>query len=279
MKIINSKKITELVSNLCIKANLNLRKDCLDALIIARKHEKITRAKNILSILIENVDIAKRKRIPLCQDTGLAIVFVEIGQDVKVNGNLTDAINEGVKIGYKKAYLRNSIVLDPILRNRAKDNIPAVIHYDIVPGNKIKISVMPKGFGSENKSKVYMLLPTSQQNDIIKVILNAVHQAGPDACPPFILGIGIGGTIDKAVELSKRALLLPIGWKNKEEHINKLSKNILKEVNLLNIGPAGFGGYSTALGVNILTYPTHIAGLPVAINISCHALRSASAYL
>lgn len=278
MKIVDSKKITELVSNLCIKANINLRKDVLKALKKARFHERTTRAKNILSILIENANLAKKKKIPICQDTGLAIVFVEIGQGIKIKGDLTDAINEGVKKGYEKAYLRNSVVSDPILRSKSKYNIPAVIHYDITTNKRVKISVMPKGFGSENKSKIYMLLPTAQ-DDIIKVVLKAVTQAGPDACPPFIVGIGIGGTLDKAVELSKKALLLPIGFKHRDKHINMLSKDILMKINLSKIGPLGMGGKTTALGVNILTYPTHIAGLPVAVNISCHALRSASGYL
>jgi len=252
----------------------------LSALKTARVHERTTRAKNILSVLIENSRIAKTKKIPICQDTGLAIVFVEIGQDVRVKGSLTDAINEGVKRGYEKGYLRSSVVDDPILRNKSKYNTPAVIHYNVVSGDKIKITVMPKGFGSENKSKTYMLLPTSQPKDIIKAVAEgAVTLAGPDACPPFVIGVGIGGTLDKAVELSKKALLLPIGFKHKDKHINKLTRYMLKAVNSLSIGPMGLGGKTTALGINVLTYPTHIAGLPVAINISCHALRSATAYL
>lgn len=280
MKEINTRIITEIVKDLCIKANLELREDILSSLERSFSQENNPRAKWILQTLIENAKIAREKKLPICQDTGITIVFVDIGQEVIVVGDdLTNAINQGIKMGYEEGFCRKSVVADPIIRKNTNDNTPGIIHYNIVPGDRLKITVMPKGFGCENKSCLKMLLPTVDVSEIKKVIIEAVKEAGPDACPPFILGIGLGGTMDKAVQLSKEALILPINKLSPMPHLAKLEEEILEEVNKLNIGPAGLGGNTTALGVNILAYPTHIAGLPVAININCHALRSATAYM
>ncbi|MFH1562624.1 MAG: fumarate hydratase [Nitrospirota bacterium] len=280
MRKIHTNTITKVVKDLCIKANLELREDVLLAFEKSLNNESHPQAKKILQILLENAQIAKEKRLPICQDTGIAIVFVELGQEVMVVGDdLTDAINQGIRLGYEEGYCRKSVVSDPIIRENTKDNTPGIIHYTIVPGEGLKITVMPKGFGCENKSCIKMLRPTVTVSEIKAVIIEVVKEAGPDACPPFILGIGLGGTMDKAAQLAKEVLILPINKSSPQTHIAKLEQEILDEVNKLNIGPAGLGGKTTALGVNILTYPTHIAGLPVAININCHALRSATGYL
>jgi len=210
----------------------------------------------------------------------MTIVFIDMGKEVVIIGDdLTKAINQGIKLGYEEGFCRKSVVDDPIIRKNTNDNTPGIIHCNIVSGNKLKITIMPKGFGCENKSSIKMLLPTAEPSEIKKVIIKAVKSAGSDACPPFILGIGIGGTMDKAAQLAKEALMLPIDQSSTKPHIARLEQEILEEVNRLNIGPAGLGGNTTALGVNILTYPTHIAGLPIAININCHALRSATGYM
>jgi len=279
MRIIKAETIRDIVKELCLEANFALRKDVYSALKTAAKKEKNKRAKKILEILVKNADIARKEKIAICQDTGMAIVFVDIGQDIKVQGSLEKAINQGVSQAYTKGYLRKSIVADPLLRKNTGDNTPAVIHYRIVPGSKIKITVMAKGFGSENVSKTKMLKPTEGESQIADFVANAVKDAGPGACPPFFIGIGIGGSLDKAVALAKEALLLPIGAVNKKRHLARLEKEILAQVNKLKIGPMGFGGAHTALGVKILSCPTHIAGLPVAVNISCHALRTAGKVL
>lgn len=275
MRIIPVNKISEIVKGLCIKANLVLRRDVLNALKAAYAKEKDTRAKRLLRSIIKNADIARAEEIAICQDTGMPVVFLEIGQDIRVSGDLKKAINKGIEAGYKKGYLRNSIVPDPILRGSPKYS-PAVIHTDIVKGNKLKITVLPKGFGCENKSVLKMFLPTSKIDDIKNFIIDAVKKAGPEACPPFVLGVGIGGTADYASVLAKKALLKGLIHKGT---LPKLERELLSSINKLNIGPMGLGGKTTALAVNIETYPTHIAGLPVAVNISCHALRSASATL
>ena len=280
MKKISVKKIKETVSRLCITSNIKLRPDILSALKNALKKEKNSTARRMLKELIENALLAHRERLPICQDTGMAVVFLKVGQDVKIaGGDLNKAINDGVKDGYRKGYLRKSVVKDPLTRKNTTTNTPSVIHTEITAGNKLRISVAPKGFGSENKSQVKMFPPTADIKDIKNFIIKVVKEAGPDACPPLVVGIGIGGTIDKAAELSKRALLDAVNRPHPKKHIRKLEAELLRDINKLGIGPLGLGGRTTALGVNILEFSTHIAGLPVAVNISCHATRSASAVL
>lgn len=277
MKIreIKANQIAKIVAELCINANLKLRKDVLTTLKISLKQETSSRAKNILKSLVENAALASQEKIPLCQDTGLAVVFIELGQGVHIaGGDLTRAISQGVALGYKKGYLRSSVIEDPLSRKKST-NSPAVIHLDLVRGNKIKITVLPKGFGCENVGQVKMFRPTESLEKIKEFIINTVKMAGPNACPPFIVGVGIGGTQDYACLLAKKALLRNLNAKRYRSN-GKLELSLLKEINKLNIGPMGLGGKTTALGVNILTYPTHLAGLPVAVNISCHSLRSAT---
>jgi fumarate hydratase subunit alpha len=273
MRAISAKKIQDKISALCVKANLVLRKDVFGALRSAYLKETNKRAKEILGAIIANAKIARKESLAICQDTGLPCVFVEIGSQVKISGDLKRAITKGVESGYRKAYLRNSIVSDPILRARPK-YFPALTHIDIVKGNKLKLTVLPKGFGCENKTQLKMFKPLAGIAEIKKFILEAVKSAGPDACPPYVVGIGIGGTADYACFLAKKALLRRTRYSVRRT--NKLENELLKEINRLNIGPMGLGGKTTALAVNIETYPTHIAGLPVAVNISCHALRTAS---
>ena len=277
MRKINVNKIKNVVSELSVKANIDLRRDIRQGIKSALRGETNKKAKHVLEILLKNAEIAKKERCALCQDTGILSVYIRIGQDVRlVGGDLKKAINKGVKDAYKKAFLRKSVVKSPLLRINTGTNTPSVIYTDIVKGNKINITVMPKGFGSENKSKTKMLNPTDGEREIISFVLDAVKEAGPDACPPYILGIGIGGTLDKAAFLAKEALIAPIDKSNPKKHLRKLENTILKKVNKLKIGPMGLGGKTTSLGVNTLEYPTHIAGLPVAINIGCHITRSAS---
>jgi len=263
--------ITKVISELCQAANFNLRKDILLSLNSAFRKEKNKRAKIILGQIIENASIAKKQKIAICQDTGLPVVFVEIGQEVSIIGDLKQAINRGIELGYKKGFLRNSIVGHPLDRTKPGYR-PGIIHLDIIHGRDIKLSVLPKGFGCENKTKLKMFEPTAELAEIKNFVLETVKEAGPDACPPYILGIGIGGTADYAMFLAKKALLRTLN-----QRPSRLAVDLLKEINQLNIGPMGLGGNTTCLGVNIETYPTHIAGLPIALNISCHALRSASA--
>jgi fumarate hydratase subunit alpha len=271
MKVIPAKKITDVVSDLCIKANLELRSDVLSALKSACRRETGSMAKSILKAIIENASIAKKENLAICQDTGLPVVFIELGQNVKIIGDLKRAVNKGVELGYKKASLRNSVVVDPLKRTKPGYQ-PAVMHFDIVKGNKCRLTVLPKGFGSENKTQVKMFYPTANTEAIKEFVVNTVSAAGADACPPFVVGVGIGGTADYAAFLAKKALLRRLSGR-----VSSLEQELLKQINKLNIGPMGLGGKTTALAVNIETYPTHIAGLPVAVNISCHALRSASA--
>jgi len=281
MKIISAGKIRNRVSDLCIQANLSLRTDVLSALKSAYSKETNKRAKEILQAIIENARIARREKLAICQDTGLACVFVELGQDVKIAGDLKAAIHQGVELGYKKGYLRNSVIRDPLARG-ASGYQPAVIHIDLVRGSRLKLTVLPKGFGCENKTQLKMFNPTVKPGEIKKFIVDAIKQAGPDACPPFVVGVGIGGTADYAMFLAKKALLRRINrqtGKPANRQTIKLEQELLKEINKLNIGPMGLGGRTTCLAVNMETYPTHIAGLPVAVNISCHALRSASAVI
>ncbi|MDP2942436.1 MAG: fumarate hydratase [Candidatus Omnitrophota bacterium] len=280
MRKISARKIQDAVARLAIEANLFLREDVLSALKRAYSKEKVSRAKKILKALVENAAIASSEKIPICQDTGMATVFLEVGQNVIIiGGDLSKTINKGIAEGYKKGFLRKSVVFDPLSRVNTKDNTPAVIHTKIVPGSKIKITVAPKGFGSENKSITNMFRPTDGADRIERFILEAVKKAGPDACPPYIIGVGIGGTLDKACLLAKEALLRRIDKRNPRRHIAKLESGLLKKINRLNIGPMGLGGKATCLGLNIEVYPTHIAGLPVCVSISCHATRSATAVI
>ncbi|WP_234123213.1 fumarate hydratase [Clostridium hydrogenum] len=277
MREVNSKVITETVKKLCIEANYYLPKDVKSELEKFYKDEKWDIANDILDKIIKNVDIAESEKMPICQDTGMACVFVELGQDVHVTGDLIeDAVNEGVKQGYTEGFLRKSVVKDPIDRVNTGDNTPAVIYYDIVKGENIKITVVPKGFGSENMSKIKMLKPSDGIEGVKKFIIDTVEEAGPNPCPPMVVGVGIGGTFDRAAFLAKKALLRPIDTYNTEKKYEELEKELLEKINKLGIGPQGFGGRTTALGINIETYPTHIAGLPVAVNISCHVTRHKS---
>ena len=271
---INVKEITEAVASMCIEVNHNLSEDMRCALNDAFNKESSALGKQILDQLKQNLTIAKEEMIPICQDTGMAVVFMEIGQEVHfVGGNIEDAINEGVRKGYVEGYLRKSVVDDPIIRNNTKDNTPAVIHYSIVPGDKVKITISPKGFGSENMSKVYMLKPADGIEGVKNAILSAVKDAGPNACPPMVIGVGIGGTFEKCALMSKHALTRKAGVHSDVPYIKELEEEMLEKINALEIGPAGLGGSVTALAVNIERYPTHIAGLPVAVNICCHVNR------
>lgn len=274
MKNINIAQIIDTVKDMCIEANHFLSEDMKDALDKAQQIEESPLGGQILSKLKENLDIAGKEMIPICQDTGMAVFFVEIGQDVHIEGgSLTDAINEGVRRGYEEGYLRKSVVEDPLLRVNTKDNTPAVIHYDYVEGDKLRITIAPKGFGSENMSRVFMLKPADGIEGVKEAVLTAVEDAGPNACPPMVIGVGIGGTFEKCTILAKKALTRAVNERSALPHIRALEEELLNEINGLGIGPAGLGGRVTALAVNINTYPTHIAGLPVAVNICCHVNR------
>lgn len=274
MREISVNLIRDRIRDLCIDANYFLGKDIKDSLINFKEKEKSQIGTEVLENIIENANIAKEERLPICQDTGVACVFLEIGQDVHlVDGNLEEAINNGVREGYEKGYLRKSVVKDPINRINTKDNTPAMIYYNIVPGDKVKITVAPKGFGSENMSKLAMLKPSDGLEGVKNFILKVVEEAGPNPCPPMVVGVGIGGTFDKSAYLAKKALLRPVNEENKDEFYANLEKELLLKINELGIGPQGFGGLTTAIGLNIEVYPTHIAGLPVAVNINCHATR------
>lgn len=274
MREINVSEVIESVKKLCIDANYYVGDDIKNALINAKKEEPYKIAEGILDKILLNDDIAANENMPMCQDTGMACVFLEIGQDVHfVGGALEDAINEGVRRGYEEGYLRKSVVKDPIDRVNTKDNTPAIIYYDIVSGDKVKITLAPKGFGSENMSRIGMLKPADGIEGVKKFIIETVKLAGPNPCPPMVVGVGIGGTFDKAAYLAKKALTRPVDSKNKQKFYSDLEEELLKKINELGIGPQGFGGKTTALGLNIETYPTHIAGLPVAVNINCHATR------
>lgn len=280
MKEIHINKIIDCVEKLCMEANYFLNSDIYNALRSSVKEEASDSGRMVLEILLKNADISRNEKIAICQDTGMAVVFLEIGQDVHiVGGNLYDAINEGVRRGYKKGYLRASVVKHPFKRMNTGDNTPAIIYTEIVTGDKIKIDIAPKGFGSENMSALKMLKPTDGVEGVKEFIVKTVSNAGPNPCPPVIVGVGIGGTMEKAAFLSKKALLRPVGSACCDRDIAALESEILKKLNKLGIGPAGLGGSITALCVNIEVYPTHIAGLPVAVNIGCHATRHASAII
>lgn len=274
MRTIHVSDITNTIKEMCIEANHYLTPDMEDALKCACDKEKSPLGKQVLGQLSENLQIAGTDMIPICQDTGMAVIFVEVGQDVHVEGgNLTDAINEGVRRGYVDGFLRKSVVSDPIIRENTKDNTPAIIHYDIVLGDQIKITVAPKGFGSENMSRVFMLKPADGIEGVKEAILTAVRDAGPNACPPMVVGVGIGGTFEKCAILAKKALTRPVNEHSEIPYVKELEEELLEKIQKTGIGPGGLGGTTTALAVNINTYPTHIAGLPVAINICCHVNR------
>lgn len=274
MREIHIDKIIEVVKNLCIEANYFIGDDIKNALQKSKEEEPYTIAEDVLEKILLNDNIAAENKMPMCQDTGMACVFLEIGQDVHFTGGLLeDAINEGVRQGYKEGYLRKSVVGDPIERVNTKDNTPALIYYDIVKGDKVKITVAPKGFGSENMSRIGMLKPADGLQGVKDFIIETVKLAGPNPCPPMVVGVGIGGSFDKAAYLAKKALTRPINVRNKNEFYKDLEEELLEKINNLGIGPQGFGGKTTALGLNIEVYPTHIAGLPVAVNINCHATR------
>jgi fumarate hydratase subunit alpha len=274
MREISSESITAALAEMCIEANHYLTPDMEEALKRAGDQEESPLGKQVLSQLRENLKIADEETIPICQDTGMAVVFVEMGQDVHVTGSsLSDAINEGVRKGYTEGYLRKSVVNDPIERINTRDNTPAVIHYDIVPGDGFKLTLAPKGFGSENMSRIFMLKPAEGIEGVKNAVLTAVGDAGPNACPPMVVGVGIGGTFEKAALLSKKALLREAGSHSDIPYVRDLEVELLDRINKSGIGPGGLGGRMTALAVNVLTYPTHIAGLPVAVNICCHVNR------
>lgn len=274
MKTINVNEIIKTVKELSIEANYYLPNDVKEAIEEAEKNEKWPIANNILNKILENSQIAAAEKMPICQDTGMACVFVDIGQNVHITGgSLEEAINEGVRQGYAEGFLRKSVVKDPIHRVNTNDNTPALIYYNMVPGDKVKITVAPKGFGSENMSRIAMLKPSDGLEGVKNFVLETVRMAGPNPCPPIVIGVGIGGSFDKAAYLAKKALIRPVNENNTDEFYSNLEKELLEEVNKIGIGPQGFGGKTTALALNIETYPTHIAGLPVAVNINCHATR------
>jgi fumarate hydratase subunit alpha len=276
MRIINSSEIENTVRDMCIRANCYLNADIREAIENGIKTDKSDVSRTVLEKLIQNADIAASKEVPICQDTGMAVFFIEIGKEVFVEGDtITDAVNKGVSRGYTDGYLRKSVVGDPLNRVNTKDNTPAVIYYDFVEGDKIKITFAPKGFGSENKGALKMLNPSDGLDGVIDFVIETVKKAGPNPCPPMVVGVGIGGTMDKVCVLAKKALTRDITSHNPDPFYAKLEDKLLERINKLGIGAAGLGGTTTALGVNIETYPTHIAGLPVAVNINCHATRHA----
>lgn len=274
MREVSTDEITKNIKEMCIEANYILSDDVKNKIINSAAVENSEIGKKILSQLEENMEIAEREQIPICQDTGMAVVFIKVGQEVHITGgNLEDAINQGVREGYTEGYLRKSVVKDPLIRENTKDNTPAIIHYEIVQGDKVEITVAPKGFGSENMSRVCMLKPADGIEGVKNAVIETVKLAGPNACPPVVVGVGIGGTFEKCALLAKKALTRDINSESSIEYVAELENELLDEINNLNIGPGGLGGKITALGVNIETYPTHIAGLPVAINMCCHVNR------
>jgi fumarate hydratase subunit alpha len=276
MRDINVSEITKCIKELCISANCKLNDDIYNSLCSSKQNESSEIGKDILGQLIKNADLAAEKMKPICQDTGMAVIFLEIGQEVHfVGGNLEAAVNEGVRQGYTEGYLRKSVVSDPLIRVNTGDNTPAIIHYNIVDGDKVKIIVAPKGFGSENMSKVYMLKPADGIEGVKNSIIDCIEKAGPNPCPPMVVGVGIGGNFEYCAELAKRALLREVGSHSNIDYIRDMEEELLERANNLGIGPQGLGGNTTILGINIETYATHIAGLPLAVNISCHVTRHA----
>ena len=276
MREVEVSRLTDVIEKLCIEANEHLPKDVKDAIKTCRACEDGVIAQGVLDDIIKNFDIADQECVPICQDTGMACVFLEIGQDVHfVGGDFEEAVNEGVRRGYVDGYLRKSVVKDPLIRENTKDNTPAILHTKIVPGDKVKITIAPKGFGSENMSRIFMLKPADGIEGVKNAILAAVKDAGPNACPPMVVGVGIGGTFEKCALLAKQALTRPVNEHSDIPYVKEMEEEMLTKINHLGIGPGGLGGTTTALAVNINTYPTHIAGLPVAINICCHVNRHA----
>mgnify|MGYP001481364668 CR=1 FL=1 len=274
IRTVNTEDIVKNIKEMCIEANHYLSKDMDKALKDATASEKSELGKKILNQLQDNLKIADEEMIPICQDTGMAVIFLEVGQDVHFEGMaIEDAVNEGVRQGYTEGYLRKSVVGDPIIRENTKDNTPAVIHYSIVPGDKVKLTLAPKGFGSENMSRVFMLKPADGIEGVKNAILTAVKDAGPNACPPMVVGVGVGGTFEKCAILAKKALTRPVDEHSDIPYVRELEEEMLTKINQLGIGPGGLGGTTTALAVNVNTYATHIAGLPVAVNICCHVNR------
>ena len=273
MRELDASLITQAVARMCIEANCHLSSDVKERICDFCGQESWAGAKEILERIVENFEIADAEDRPVCQDTGVACVFLEIGRDLHINGNITEAVNEGVRQGYSEGYLRKSVVRDPLDRVNTGDNTPAMLYFDIVEGDSLKITVAPKGFGSENMSKIAMLRPSDGIEGVKNFIRRTVEEAGPNPCPPIVVGVGIGGTFDRAAYLAKKALLRPLDERNPDPFYAKLECELLDEINALGIGPQGFGGLTTALGVNIEQYPTHIAGLPVAVNINCHVTR------
>ncbi|MCI9420901.1 MAG: fumarate hydratase [Eubacterium sp.] len=274
MRTINTVEITEAVKEMCMEVNIRLSGDVKQAVLDAREKEESPLGRLILGQLEENMEIAAETKIPICQDTGMTVVFLRIGQDVHFEGAyIEDAVNEGIRRGYDEGYLRKSVVKDPVERVNTNDNTPGVIHYEIVPGDQVEITVAPKGFGSENMSRLYMLKPADGIEGVKEAILETVRMAGPNACPPIVVGVGIGGTFEKCAILAKKALTRDLNRSSHVPYVKELEDEMLEEINKLGIGPGGLGGRVTALGVNVETYPTHIAGMPVAINICCHVNR------
>lgn len=274
MRTIHTDEITKQVKEMCMEVNVQLSPDVKEALLAGKEKEESVIGRQILGQLEENMQIAKENQIPICQDTGMTVVFLKIGQNLHIEGDyLEDAVNEGIRQGYEEGYLRKSVVGDPLIRENTKDNTPGVIHYEIVPGDKLEITVAPKGFGSENMSRVFMLKPADGVEGVKQAILDTVQAAGPNACPPMVIGVGIGGTFEKCALLAKKALTREIGSHSSISYVKELEEEMLEKINDLGIGPGGLGGRVTAIGLNIETYATHIAGLPVAVNICCHVNR------
>ena len=274
MRTIHTDEITKCIKEMCMQVNVDLSPDVKDALLAGKEKEESTIGKQILEQLEKNLEIAKESQIPICQDTGMTVVFLRIGQEVHIDGDfLEDAVNEGIRQGYAEGYLRKSVVSDPILRENTKDNTPGVIHYEIVPGDRLEITVAPKGFGSENMSRVFMLKPADGIEGVKQAVIRAVKDAGPNACPPMVIGVGIGGTFEKCALLAKKALTRELGSHSEIPYVKDFEIEVLEAINNLGIGPGGLGGRVTTIGLNVETYPTHIAGLPVAVNICCHVNR------
>ena len=279
MREIQASDVTQTVRRLCVEANCRLPEDMRACIARSRDEEAWPIARDILDRIIENYEIADRDCVPICQDTGMACVFLEIGQNVHVNGDLAEAVHEGVRQGYADGYLRKSVVADPLRRVNTGDNTPAMIYYEIVPGDRLKITVAPKGFGSENMSRITMLRPSDGEDGVKDFVVRCAEEAGPNPCPPIVIGVGIGGTFDRAALLAKKALMRPVDVRSDDPYYAAMEAELLARVNALGVGPQGFGGKTTALAVNILACPTHIAGLPVAVNINCHVTRHQSEVL
>lgn len=274
MRVIHAQEITENIKEMCIRVNVQLSDDVKQAILVGKEREDSVIGKQILGQLEKNMDIALESGIPICQDTGMTVVFLKIGQDVHIEGGfIEDAVNEGIRQGYEEGYLRKSVVSDPLIRKNTKDNTPGVLHYEIIPGDRLEIIVAPKGFGSENMSRIYMLKPADGAEGVKNAILETVREAGPNACPPMVIGVGIGGTFEKCALLAKKALTRDLNSHSPIPYVREMEEEMLAKVNELGIGPGGLGGRVTAIGLNIETYPTHIAGLPVAVNICCHVNR------